>query len=129
MTMLLSMNNAITARSIIIMAGMDRELNRGSHTVLVPGNFAVRDIAGSQSQMNALTTDMRAANQVMQGLVTNGMVLPGEMARGRTITMLNGKTLSTSSKDGTLMLDGARITRAIQATNGMIYVIDSMPGQ
>ena len=129
MTILMGMNETNTAKSMIVTGGVDRVLSRGTHTVFVPGETAIRELDADREQISALTNDMQTANQTMQGLITDGMVMPADMARGKTITMLNGKTLSASSKDGTLMLDGARITRAIQATNGMIYVIDSMPGR
>ncbi|WP_158308932.1 fasciclin domain-containing protein [Methanocella arvoryzae] len=129
MTVLMGMNETDTAKSMMVTGSIDRVLSRGTHTVFAPGETVIREMDADREQISALTNYMHTANQTMQGFITDSMVMPADMARGKTITMLNGKTLSASSKDGTLMLDGARITRAIQATNGMIYVIDSIPGQ
>lgn len=127
MTILTGKGDLGQGGSMMITSGLDRAMGRGIHTVFVPGDMAIRDMNLNQDQMAMLTGDMQAASDVMAGLITRDMVMPGGIARGKTLTMLDGRTMTTGSKDGTLTLDGARITRAIQATNGMIYVIDSMP--
>jgi uncharacterized surface protein with fasciclin (FAS1) repeats len=129
MATLTGMKDTSTVVTMMKTAGMDRAMNQGSHTIFVPSMSAVMGKDISQFQLNAMANEPQTATKVVQGLTTNGMVMPGEMARSKTITMLNGKTMTVSSKNGVLMLDGSKITRAIQATNGMIYVMDSMPPQ
>ena len=56
------------------------------------------------------------------------MIMPDDMADGRALTMMNGKTMAVRKTDDKLMIDDAIITKEIKTSNGMIYVMDRIPG-
>jgi uncharacterized surface protein with fasciclin (FAS1) repeats len=52
---------------------------------------------------------------------------PQSFTDGQTLGMVNGDNISVSVKDGKTMLNNsATIIGSVQASNGMIYVIDGV---
>ncbi|CAJ35286.1 fasciclin domain-containing protein [Methanocella arvoryzae] len=123
------MKEASMAATMMKAAGMDTMMSSGSHTLFVPGDSAMKKMgSGSDlSKIGQMTTDKSMATNVMKGFIMDKSVMPSEMTDGKTLTMMNGKTMTVKNVGGQMTLDGAKITKAVQTTNGMIYMIDSVP--
>jgi uncharacterized surface protein with fasciclin (FAS1) repeats len=121
------MSDMSMASSMMKSAGMDSMMKSGSHTLFVPSDSAMKSACMDMTRLNSMMKDKSTATKVMQGFAMNSMVKPSDMTDGKTLTMMNGKTMTVKNMGGQMTLDGAKITKAVQTTNGMIYMIDSMP--
>ena len=123
------MKDASMAATMMKAAGMNTMMSSGTHTLFVPSDSAMK-AAGSgmdMTKIGQMASDKSMATNVMKGFMMNSMVKPSDMTDGKTLTMMNGKTMTVKNMNGQMTLDGAKITRAVQTTNGMIYMMDSMP--
>ena len=71
--------------------------------------------------------DPRMATEFVRGHLVSGTVMPGDMTDGKTLTLMNGKTMTIRVMDGRMMVDDATITKAVKTNDGMIYVMDKIP--
>ena len=127
MSTLAGMNNTAMASSLLNSADMGNMLAGMPHTLFIPTDSAMGNMGVDKDRMSMLKSDRTLAARAMQGFIANGMIKPSDMTNGKTIPMLSGRAMTVRNVNGQMSLDGARITRAIQTNNGMIYMIDSMP--
>lgn len=126
MSTVMGMKDTSMVASVIKDMGMDKTMaGAGKHTLFVPNDAAVQKIG--MDKINVMKKDKAAAMKAMQGLVTTSTIKPSDMVDGKKLTMMNGKTMTVSAKNGQTMIDGAKVVKAVQTTDGMIYVIDTMP--
>jgi uncharacterized surface protein with fasciclin (FAS1) repeats len=59
--------------------------------------------------------------------VVAGKIAGADAAKGATVKTLQGGSLTSSSKGGTVMINGATVAKAdVEASNGVIHVIDTV---
>lgn len=94
-------------------------------TIFVPNDMAIQKTGADRIGM--AMKDRQIATNMFKALMTEGTMMPTELTNGKSITMMNGQAMTVRMQDGQLMVDGARVVQAVRTSNGMIYVLDSMP--
>lgn len=100
----------------------------GDYTLFVASDSALK--ATSPDLMNTMMgklKDRQFAIYFVKGHLVSGMIMPDDIADSRTLTLMNGKTITVRKADGKLMVDDANIVKAVKTGNGMIYVMDRIP--
>lgn len=114
------------ALSDVTAVGMSSTLMNGKDiTMFIPDNAAMQKI--DKNKMDAFMKDRPTAMNAMRGLIVNGVVMPSDMTDGKTLTMMNGQTMKVSMANGQVMIDGAPVSKAVKTSNGMLYVLSSIP--
>jgi uncharacterized surface protein with fasciclin (FAS1) repeats len=117
------------AASLMKMAGMEGMAKpAGTYTIFVASDPALK--ATSPDVMNKMmktVRDRQTAIDFVKGHMVSGMVIPDEMTDGKTLNMMNGKTLMVKKMNGKTMVDDATIVKAVKANNGVVYVMDKIP--
>jgi uncharacterized surface protein with fasciclin (FAS1) repeats len=129
MTKLMDTKDTSMAASIMKNGGLKSIVTpEGKYTLFVASDRALK--ATSPDVLNTMTEklkDRQFALYFVKGHLVTGMVMPNEMTDGRTLTLMNGKTMTVRMMDGRMMVDDATITNAVKTNNGMIYVMDKIP--
>jgi uncharacterized surface protein with fasciclin (FAS1) repeats len=95
----------------------------GPFTVFAPTDEAFAQIP--QDQLNALLADKEALTAVLTYHVVAGKVYARDVVNLTSATTVNGQSAKITVQSGKVMLDGATVvTTDIEATNGVIHVID-----
>jgi uncharacterized surface protein with fasciclin (FAS1) repeats len=110
--------------SVLETAGLTSVLEEaGPLTVFAPNNdaFAELDLA-------ELAADPAQLTDILQYHVVEGAVTSDQLEDGQTVTTLQGGELTVSIDGETVMVGDATVVQAdIQAGNGVIHVIDTVP--
>ncbi len=125
MSTMQGMSDLSMEASVMKAAGADSMMSGKQITMFVPNDMAIQKIG--MDKINMVMKDKQMAMNAIKGLMMDSMVMPSDMTDGKMLTMMNGQTLKVSMAGGQMMIDGAKVTKAVQTTNGMIYVIDSIP--
>ena len=107
-------------------AGLVDTLNGpGPFTVFAPTDAAFAKLPAGQ--LDALLADKQALVKVLTYHVVPGKVMASDVVKLRSATTVEGEPITiTTSPDG-VMIDNAHVTATdIQASNGVIHVIDSV---
>jgi uncharacterized surface protein with fasciclin (FAS1) repeats len=117
------------ASSIMKTSGLESiVMPEGRYTLFVASDTALRATSSDvRDQMMEKLKDRQFAIYFVKGHLVSDMVVPGEMTDGKTLTLMNGKTMTVRMIDGRMMVDDAIITKAVKTNNGMIYVMDRIP--
>ncbi len=95
----------------------------GPFTVFAPTDEAFARIP--DGQLEALLADKEALTKVLTYHVVPGKVMAEEVVGLTSAKTVNGQELTIEVMDGMVMIDGAHVvTTDIEATNGVIHVID-----
>jgi len=101
--------------------------NPGPFTVFAPNNAAFDKLPkGTLDDLMkpAKKTDLQ---NILQYHVTTSSLKADYFKDGQTIGMVNGDNVTVSVKDGKIILNNsANITSSVQASNGMVYIIDGV---
>lgn len=129
MATMMDMKDISMAASTMKMAGIEGMMRpEGMYTLFVASDMALK--ATSPDMLNKMmekVKDRQMAKDFVKGHMVSGMVMPNEMTDGKTLTLMNGKTMTVRMMDGRMMVDDATITKAVKTNNGMIYVMDKIP--
>ena len=101
--------------------------NAGPFTVFAPTNAAFDKLP--PGTVEGLMKDDKKADlqNILQYHVTTSSLKADFLTDGMTLGMVNGGNISISVKDGKTIINGtATIVASIQASNGMIHVIDGV---
>ena len=101
--------------------------NAGPFTVFAPTNAAFDKLPAGT--VDGLMKDDKKADlqNILQYHVTTSSLKADFLTDGMTLGMVNGDNISISVKDGKVIINGtATIVASIQASNGMIHVIDGV---
>ena len=101
--------------------------NAGPFTVFAPTNAAFDKLPAGT--VDGLMKDDKKADlqNILQYHVTTSSLKADFLTDGMTLGMVNGDNISISVKDGKVIINGtATIIASIQASNGMIHVIDAV---
>lgn len=101
--------------------------NAGPFTVFAPTNAAFEKLPAGTVE-GLMKEDKKADLQnILQYHVTTSALKADFLTDGMTIGMVNGDNVTVSVKDGKITLNGtATIVASIQASNGMVHVIDGV---
>jgi len=101
--------------------------NPGPFTVFAPNNAAFDKLPkGTLDDLMkpAKKTDLQ---NILQYHVTTSSLKADYFKDGQIIGMVNGDNVTVSVKDGKIILNNsANITSSVQASNGMVYIIDGV---
>ncbi|MCD1295525.1 hypothetical protein CUJ83_10995 [Methanocella sp. CWC-04] len=100
----------------------------GRYTLFVASDTALNTMSPDmKNKMMEKMKDRQKATEFVRGHMINNMVMPDDMTDGKTLTLMNGKTMTVRRMDGRMMVDDANIIKAVKTNNGMIYVMDKIP--
>jgi uncharacterized surface protein with fasciclin (FAS1) repeats len=107
-------------------AGLVDVLNgEGPFTVFAPTDEAFARIP--EAQLQALLADPAALTAVLTYHVVPGRVSAADVVTLTSAATVNGKNVTISAENGEVRIDEARVvTTDIQASNGIIHVIDTV---
>jgi transforming growth factor-beta-induced protein len=105
--------------------------DQGPYTIFVPDDAAFAQVPAAT--LTALMNDQTQLKSVLLYHVVQGNLSPADLTDGATLTTLNGATLKVSVKGSDIYVNDAKVAgSAVNASNGTLYVIDSVlmpPGQ
>jgi uncharacterized surface protein with fasciclin (FAS1) repeats len=103
---------------------VDALKQKGPYTVFAPTDAAFAKLPAGA--LDSLIKDKDKLAAVLKYHVVSGKVMAAQVKPGPVKT-LQGQTLTISAQDGTVMVDDAKVTKTdIEASNGVIHVIDSV---
>ena len=117
-------NNFSTLVQAIKDAGLADALSyTGPYTVFAPTNDAFGKLPSGT--LASLSTDQ--LQQILKYHVVQGKVNSTDLTDGETLTTLEGEKLYVSINNGTVSINGAKVTTAdLDVSNGVIHVIDNV---
>ncbi|MGA9140468.1 MAG: fasciclin domain-containing protein [Methanocella sp.] len=129
MATLMDTKDTSMAASVMKTAGLESvAMPEGTYTLFVASDAALKATSPDvRDRMMEKLKDRQMAIDFVKGHMISGMVMPDEMTDGKTLTMMNGKTMTVRKTDGRMMVDDANIIKAVKTSNGMIYVMDKIP--
>ena len=107
-------------------AGLDQQLTgKGPYTVFAPSDEAFAKVP--EETLNALLRDKAKLKEVLLYHVVQGKVMAADAAKLDSARTAQGQSFLIQARGGKVMIDKATVTKAdIQASNGVIHVIDSV---
>jgi uncharacterized surface protein with fasciclin (FAS1) repeats len=97
---------------------------KGPFTVFAPTDEAFAKLP--KGTVEALLKDKKKLTAVLTYHVVAGKVMAADAAKLTTAKTVNGQSIKITAKDG-VMIDDAKVTKAdIEASNGVIHVIDKV---
>lgn len=101
--------------------------NAGPFTVFAPTNAAFDKLPPGTVEGLLKPEQKETLQDILQYHVSVGVYQPEAFSDGQTIGQVNGGNIKITKKDGKIMInDKATIVASIQATNGIIHVIDEV---
>lgn len=118
-----SFNTLVTA---IKTAGLvDTLKSEGPFTVFAPTDAAFAKLPSGT--LEALLQDKEKLTAILTYHVVPGKVMAADVVNLKTAKTVNGKPLSISAANGSVMVNNAKVIRTdISASNGVIHVIDTV---
>ena len=118
--------NFTTLATALEAAGLVETLKGdGPLTVFAPTDDAFAALP--EGTVEGLLEDTDTLTSILTYHVVPGAVMSSDLSDGMTAETVQGSEVEISIMDGTVMVDGATVTTAdIEASNGVIHVIDSV---
>ena len=118
--------NFTTLATALEAAGLVETLKGdGPFTVFAPTDDAFAALP--EGTVEGLLEDTDTLGSILTYHVVPGAVMSSDLSDGMTAETVQGSEVEISIMDGTVMVDGATVTTAdIEASNGVIHVIDSV---
>lgn len=105
---------------------VDALSNAGPFTVFAPTNEAFAKLPEGTVE-NLLKPESRAALQnILEYHVYVGVIREDMVRDGMTLNQVNLDNVTLNIKDGKLTVNGANVLGSVKASNGMVYVIDTV---
>ncbi|MEJ6390301.1 fasciclin domain-containing protein [Gymnodinialimonas ulvae] len=106
-------------------AGLVETLSgEGPLTVFAPTDEAFAALP--EGTVEGLLEDTEALTAILTYHVVPGAVMSGDLSDGMTATTVNGADITITIGDSVMVNDATVVTPDIEATNGVIHVIDSV---
>ncbi len=100
--------------------------NAGPFTVFAPVNAAFDKLpAGTVDDLLKPENKSKLA-KILQHHVAVGVYNKDMLTDGRVLGMVDGANATVSNKGGEISLDGAKVLATVTASNGIVYVVDSV---
>ncbi|WP_372893112.1 fasciclin domain-containing protein [Rhodosalinus sp.] len=118
--------NFTTLTTALEAAGLVETLKgEGPFTVFAPTDDAFAALP--EGTVEGLLDDTETLTSILTYHVVPGEVMSSDLSDGMTAETVQGSEVEISIMDDTVMVDGATVTTAdIEASNGVIHVIDSV---
>jgi len=98
--------------------------SEGPFTIFAPINKAFSEVP--TSTIKFINNDKKTLRKILLNHFVKGRVLSSDMTAGK-VTTLGGQELVVSKKNGRIMIDNAGVIEVnIEASNGVIYLIDKV---
>ena len=116
-----------TLASLLQKAGLvDTLATGGPFTVFAPTDAAFAKVP--KATLDALAADPAKLKAVLLYHVVPGRVTAADVAKLTSAKTAEGRSLAIKVANGSVFVDGAQVTTPdVEATNGVIHVIDSVP--
>lgn len=96
------------------------------YTVFAPTNDAFAAIQETVDKL-LLPENQADLQNVLLYHVVDSAVLSGDLTDGQTVTTLSGETLTVTIQDGSVLINDAQvITADVEASNGVVHIIDTV---
>ena len=123
----LSVGNFSTLAAALGAAGLIEPLKReGPFTVFAPTDDAFAKIPPQTLSELLQPENKEKLTAILTYHVVPGRVTAHDVANLNSATTLQGQTVKISKRDGVKINDAKVITTGVEATNGIIYVIDTV---
>lgn len=93
----------------------------GPYTVFTPTNAAFEELT-----VDELLQNDTLLNEVLTYHVVSGALFPEDLSDGQTLETLQGDELTVTLRGDTIQIDGATALSAVEASNGVAYVVDGV---
>lgn len=125
-TVAVEAGNFSTLATALTEAGLIETLQGdGPFTVFAPTDEAFSNLP--EGTLESLLADKEALKKVLLYHVVSGKVESGDVVTLNKATTVEGSDLKIEVKDGNVMINDAMVTAVdVQATNGVIHVIDKV---
>ena len=122
-----SKDHTTLVRAVQAAGLVDALSNAGPFTVFAPTNAAFDKLPAGTLE-NLLKPDKKDdLADILQYHVSVGVYKADQLQDGQTLGQVNGGNITISKKDGKIMVNGtATVIASIQASNGVIHVIDGV---
>jgi uncharacterized surface protein with fasciclin (FAS1) repeats len=98
---------------------------KGPFTVFAPTDEAFAKLP--KGTLDALLKDKKKLTAILTYHVVSGQVKAADAAKLTSAKTVNGQSIKIAAKDGTVMINDAKVTQAdIETSNGVIHVIDKV---
>lgn len=107
--------------------GLDATLSSGEYTVFAPTDAAFNELLAQTGLTAAQLLQAGELSQILRYHVLSGNVASADITNGMRATTVEGKPVTFEIKDGSVYINGAKVTIAdIPATNGVIHAISAV---
>ena len=101
--------------------------NAGPFTVFAPTNAAFDKLPAGTVEGLLKPEKLEALQDILQYHVSVGVYQADALQDGQVLGQVNGSNITITKKDGKIMVNGtATVIGSVQATNGVIHVIDGV---
>ena len=98
---------------------------KGPFTVFAPTDEAFAKLP--KGRLEALLKDKKKLTAILTYHVVSGQVKAADAAKLTNAKTVNGQAIKIAAKDGTVMINDAKVTQAdIETSNGVIHVVDKV---
>lgn len=104
---------------------VDTLKGKGPFTVFAPTDEAFAKLPAGT--LDALLKDKKKLTAILTYHVVAGKVKAADVVKLTTAKTVNGQSVKITAKNGTVMINDAKVTQAdIETSNGVIHVIDKV---
>lgn len=101
--------------------------NAGPFTVFAPTNAAFDKLPAGTVEGLLKPEKLEALQDILQYHVSVGVYQTDALQDGQVLGQVNGSNITITKKDGKIIVNGtATVVGSVQATNGVIHVIDAV---
>lgn len=99
----------------------------GPFTVFAPTNAAFEKLPAGTVDNLVKPENKEKLSGILTYHVVSGNVKASDLSDGQVVKTINGQELKVTIKDGTVMINGAKVTAAdLKGSNGVVHVVDSV---
>lgn len=98
----------------------------GPYTVFAPNNAAFAKLPAGTVETLLKPENKGKLSDILQHHVTTSSYSDVMLKDGMKISMADGKSVMISRKDDVIMVGKAKVLGAAKASNGMVYIVDSV---
>ncbi|MGZ3773887.1 MAG: fasciclin domain-containing protein [Pseudobdellovibrionaceae bacterium] len=100
--------------------------NPGPFTVFAPVNEAFAKLPKGTVEKLLKPESKESLVDILQHHVFVGVLEAKDLTDGRVLNQVDGNNVTVKNEKGKISIDGAKVIATIRATNGIIYVVDSV---
>jgi len=99
----------------------------GPFTIFAPTNAAFEKLPAGTVDSLVQPENKEKLSGILTYHVVSGDVRAADLSDGQVVKTINGQDLKVTIKDGTVMINGAKVTAAdLKGSNGVVHVVDSV---